>query len=90
MTDADVARAFSALVGDLEAPMSIVTVQAGRDRAGCLVGFSTQTSINPPRFLVCLSRRNHTYNVVMPTGRAYSRCTSSARKITNSPSCSAV
>jgi flavin reductase (DIM6/NTAB) family NADH-FMN oxidoreductase RutF len=65
MTDADVARAFSALVGDLEAPMSIVTVQAGRDRAGCLVGFSTQTSINPPRFLVCLSRRNHTYNVVM-------------------------
>ncbi|XRQ16232.1 flavin reductase family protein, partial [Actinomadura welshii] len=30
-------------------------------RAGCLVGFATQTSIEPFRFLVCLSRRNHTY-----------------------------
>ncbi|XRQ16231.1 flavin reductase family protein, partial [Actinomadura welshii] len=29
--------------------------------AGCLVGFTTQTSIEPFRFLVCLSRQNQTY-----------------------------
>src|SRR5438309_2099646 len=63
MSQADVAQTFSALVGELETPMSIVTVQVNRERAGCLVGFGTQTSINPPRFLVCLSRRNHTYHV---------------------------
>jgi flavin reductase (DIM6/NTAB) family NADH-FMN oxidoreductase RutF len=43
--------------------MFIVTVVAGAQRAGCLVGFGCQTSIEPPRFLVCLSRKNHTYRV---------------------------
>jgi flavin reductase (DIM6/NTAB) family NADH-FMN oxidoreductase RutF len=65
MTKADVAQTFSTLVGELEAPTSIVTVQAGGERAGCLVGFATQTSIDPPRYLVCLSRRNHTYHTAV-------------------------
>jgi flavin reductase (DIM6/NTAB) family NADH-FMN oxidoreductase RutF len=65
MTKADVARTFSTLVGGLAAPTSIVTVQAGGERAGCLVGFATQTSIDPPRYLVCLSRRNHTYHTAV-------------------------
>ena len=43
--------------------MFIVTVRAGEQRAGCLVGFSCQSSIDPPRFLICLSRNNHTYRV---------------------------
>jgi flavin reductase (DIM6/NTAB) family NADH-FMN oxidoreductase RutF len=43
--------------------MFIVTVRAGEQQAGCLVGFGCQTSIDPPRFLVCLSRKNHTYRV---------------------------
>ena len=43
--------------------MMVVTVEAGGQRSGCLVGFATQASIDPPRFLVCLSRRNHTYHV---------------------------
>ncbi|MDQ3761305.1 MAG: flavin reductase family protein [Actinomycetota bacterium] len=43
--------------------MFIVTVRAGDEQAGCLVGFGCQTSIDPPRFLVCLSRKNHTYRV---------------------------
>lgn len=38
-------------------------VPAGEVRAGCLVGFACQTSIDPPRFLVCLSRKNHTCRV---------------------------
>jgi flavin reductase (DIM6/NTAB) family NADH-FMN oxidoreductase RutF len=57
----DVTETFHALVGDLEYPMFIVTARAGDEPLGCLVGFATQTSIDPPRFLVCLSRKNHTY-----------------------------
>lgn len=61
----DVSDTFDALVGELEYSMFIVTVRAGERLAGCLVGFSCQTSIDPPRFLVCLSRENHTYQVAM-------------------------
>jgi flavin reductase (DIM6/NTAB) family NADH-FMN oxidoreductase RutF len=43
--------------------MFVVTTAAGQERAGCLVGFVTQTSIIPPRVLVCLSRGNHTTRV---------------------------
>jgi flavin reductase (DIM6/NTAB) family NADH-FMN oxidoreductase RutF len=56
-------NAFERLVGHLDYPMFIVTAQAHGDRAGCLVGFASQTSIRPPRFLVGLSKRNHTYRV---------------------------
>ncbi len=55
--------AFQSIVGALEYPMIIVTTAAGERRAGCLVGFSTQASIEPPRFLVCISRSNHTLAV---------------------------
>ena len=30
---------------------------------GCLVGFATQCSIDPARFLVCLSNKNKTYRL---------------------------
>ena len=43
--------------------MYIVTVVGGGQRAGCLVGFMTQCSIDPLRFLVCLSDKNRTYRV---------------------------
>ena len=39
-------------VGGLDYPMYVVTTRVGDDRAGCLVGFTTQTSIDPQRFLV--------------------------------------
>jgi flavin reductase (DIM6/NTAB) family NADH-FMN oxidoreductase RutF len=52
---------FEALVGDLEYPMFIVTARAGGEPLGCLVGFATQASIDPPRFLVCLSHKNRTF-----------------------------
>src|SRR5438067_13436853 len=51
------------IAGDLDYPMLVVTAAAGGRRAGCLVGFATQTSIDPSRFLVCLSRLNATYEV---------------------------
>ncbi|HEV7865727.1 MAG TPA: flavin reductase family protein [Acidimicrobiia bacterium] len=44
--------------------MVIVTAAApdGR-RSGCLVGFWTQCSIDPPRVLACVSKANHTFPV---------------------------
>jgi flavin reductase (DIM6/NTAB) family NADH-FMN oxidoreductase RutF len=57
----DLRAAFNAIVGDLEYPMFIVTTRADGEPLGCLVGFATQASIDPPRFLVCLSHRNRTF-----------------------------
>ena len=57
----DVRADFNAIVGNLEYPMFIVTARAGDERLGCLIGFATQTSIDPPRFAVCLSRQNRTH-----------------------------
>ncbi len=54
---------FTALTRDLDYFMLVVTTAAGGERAGCLVGFSTQCSIDPPRFLVCLSDKNRTTRV---------------------------
>lgn len=51
------------LVSELDYPMFIVTAASGGERAGCLVGFTTQCSIDPPRFLVCLSDKNRTFRV---------------------------
>ena len=56
-------KQFQRLVADLNYPMTIVTVAAGDERSGCLIGFSTQCSIHPPRYLVCVSQRNATYRV---------------------------
>jgi flavin reductase (DIM6/NTAB) family NADH-FMN oxidoreductase RutF len=54
---------FSELLGDLDYPMFIVTVAANGERAGCLIGFATQGSIDPPSFLALISKRNRTYRV---------------------------
>ena len=60
MTDA---TPFDRFAESLDGPMLIVTAAAADGPAGCLVGFATQTSIDPPRFLVCLSRPNRTARV---------------------------
>jgi flavin reductase (DIM6/NTAB) family NADH-FMN oxidoreductase RutF len=54
---------FHDAVSQLDYPMIIVTAAADGERSGCLVGFHTQCSLDPPRFLVCISRRNHTFAV---------------------------
>ena len=56
------------LVSAIDYPMYIVTVASDGRRAGCLVGFTTQCSIHPPRFLVCISIRNHTFRVARTAG----------------------
>jgi flavin reductase (DIM6/NTAB) family NADH-FMN oxidoreductase RutF len=50
-------------VGEIDYPMFIVTAAAGSERGGCLVGFATQCSIDPMRFIICLSDKNRTYRV---------------------------
>ncbi len=47
----------------LDVPMFIVTTAANGEKAGCLVGFATQCSIDPLRFVVFLSKKNRTYRV---------------------------
>jgi flavin reductase (DIM6/NTAB) family NADH-FMN oxidoreductase RutF len=56
--------AFERIVGGLDYPMLIATTAAAGERSGCLVGFATQCSIDPPRFLVCVSDRNRTHRVL--------------------------
>jgi flavin reductase (DIM6/NTAB) family NADH-FMN oxidoreductase RutF len=70
---------FEDVVGRLDYPMFIVTAAAGAERDGCLVGFASQCSIDPARFVVWLSDKNRTYRVareaqtlavhVVPAGR---------------------
>lgn len=54
---------FDAFIEGLDYPMFVVTVAARGQESGCLVGFASQASIDPPRMLVCLSVANHTYTV---------------------------
>jgi flavin reductase (DIM6/NTAB) family NADH-FMN oxidoreductase RutF len=54
---------FVRLMGQLDYSLLIVTVASDGERAGCLVGFASQVSIKPPRFLVGLSVKNRTYRV---------------------------
>ncbi len=61
MTEAE--RIFDELAGEIEYSMLIVTTAADGHQAGCLVGFATQCSIDPPRFLVCISEKNRTLRI---------------------------
>lgn len=64
----DGVAAAAALVGQVDYPMWVVTAADGWETSGCLAGFVTQCSIRPPRFLVCLSKQNHTFFVVERSG----------------------
>lgn len=56
-------ESFDRLVGLLDNTMFVVTTEADGEPSGCLVGFATQASIHPPRFLAGISRTNHTCRV---------------------------
>jgi flavin reductase (DIM6/NTAB) family NADH-FMN oxidoreductase RutF len=59
--------AFESIVSGLDYPMIVVSVASGADRAGCLAGFSTQCSIDPARYAVCISKRNRTAEIATRT-----------------------
>lgn len=48
----------------IDYPYYVVTVRSpDAEMSGCLAGFVTQCSIDPPNFLVCVSKVNHTFGV---------------------------
>ena len=57
------ATAFDAVVKRLDDPLIVVTTASDDERAGCLVGFHTQCSIEPLRYAIWLSKANVTYRV---------------------------
>lgn len=65
MTDPDI----SELMTSADSPMVIVTTSAEGERAGCLVGFHSQSSLSPAQYCFCLSKANHTYRVSLRSTR---------------------
>jgi flavin reductase (DIM6/NTAB) family NADH-FMN oxidoreductase RutF len=55
--------AFGTMMTSADPAMVVVTTVAEGERAGCLVGFHSQSSIDPQRYCVWLSKANHTYRV---------------------------
>jgi flavin reductase (DIM6/NTAB) family NADH-FMN oxidoreductase RutF len=60
---------FETLVTAIARPMLVVTTVAGNARAGCLVGFHCQCSIEPPGYAVWLSKANRTFEIAMLADR---------------------
>jgi flavin reductase (DIM6/NTAB) family NADH-FMN oxidoreductase RutF len=54
---------FAKLVATLDYPLYVVTTTVQGEPSGCLIGFATQCSIHPPRFLACISKKNHTFQL---------------------------
>ncbi|MBG0857664.1 flavin reductase [Streptomyces spinoverrucosus] len=54
---------MDAFTGRLDPDMCVVTAASGGERAGCLVGFASQCSLRPVRFVVWLSEANQTFRV---------------------------
>lgn len=58
-------EAYQRVIEPVDPVAVIVTCSGGGHRAGCLVTFSGPCSIDPPRYAVWLSHRNHTYRVAV-------------------------
>ena len=61
----DPTQTFLRLAGSLDYPLFIVTAAKDERREGCVIGFATQCSFDPARFLACLSRENRTYRLAL-------------------------
>jgi flavin reductase (DIM6/NTAB) family NADH-FMN oxidoreductase RutF len=57
------AAAADKVLTSLNLPLLVVTTANSKTRAGCLVGFATQCSVDPLLLLVCISRENRTCRV---------------------------
>jgi flavin reductase (DIM6/NTAB) family NADH-FMN oxidoreductase RutF len=57
--------AYEQVIEPVDPVAVIVTCAGGGDKAGCLVTFNAPCSIEPPRYAVWLSHRNHTYRVAL-------------------------
>jgi flavin reductase (DIM6/NTAB) family NADH-FMN oxidoreductase RutF len=52
-----------AIAEAVDYPLYVVTTSADDELSGCLAGFVTQSSMTPVRYLVCISKVNHTFGV---------------------------
>jgi flavin reductase (DIM6/NTAB) family NADH-FMN oxidoreductase RutF len=60
----DASTGATALVNAVDPPLFVVTAADDEGRpSGCLAGFVTQCSIIPVRYLICVSKLNHTFFV---------------------------
>lgn len=60
--------AFGRLMASVDPALIVLTTAVGGERAGCLVGFHAQSSIEPQHYCVWLSKANHTYKVGLRAG----------------------
>jgi flavin reductase (DIM6/NTAB) family NADH-FMN oxidoreductase RutF len=63
MTDDRATEPSEPLARATNYPLYVVTARAGDELSGCLAGFVTQSSMDPVRFLVCISKSNHTFGI---------------------------
>jgi len=54
---------LSTLMASVDPPLIVLTTTAEDERAGCVVGFHAQASIEPEQYCVWMSKANHTYRV---------------------------
>lgn len=57
--------AFDGIMASLDPPLVVLTTVAEDEPAGCLVGFHSQSSIDPELYCLWLSKANHTYRVAL-------------------------
>jgi flavin reductase (DIM6/NTAB) family NADH-FMN oxidoreductase RutF len=65
MTAQPIKDAYEQVIAPVDPIAVIVTCASREERAGCLVTFNAPCSIEPPRYAVWLSHRNHTYRVAL-------------------------
>jgi len=65
MTEDRAAQASEPLAQATNYPLYVVTARADDELSGCLAGFVTQSSMDPVRYLVCISKINHTFGVAL-------------------------
>ena len=61
----DIEEVPDTITAGLDYPMVVVTPTIRSERSGCLVGFTTQCSIDPVRFMVFVSTQNHTFDLAL-------------------------
>jgi flavin reductase (DIM6/NTAB) family NADH-FMN oxidoreductase RutF len=62
------ATPFERLMAAFDPPLVVVTAASRRSVAGCLVEFSTQCSVEPPRYCVYVAKAGPDYDVLRRAG----------------------
>jgi flavin reductase (DIM6/NTAB) family NADH-FMN oxidoreductase RutF len=56
---------FDEFINSVDHPMIVVTTTARGTHAGCVVGFHSQCSIEPPLYAVWISKANRTFRIAV-------------------------